>query len=77
MPARLVKNGAPSATPDGKRYLYAPRVSREVCVRKEARTFLDRVFGGSPSPPLAHFVREGDLGAAKLDELDERKESGS
>ena len=67
--ARLVKKEALGAQPDGKRYLYEPNVSREACVRQESRTFLDRVFGGSASPLLAHFVREGALGDAEIQEL--------
>ncbi|MDF1800903.1 MAG: BlaI/MecI/CopY family transcriptional regulator [Planctomycetota bacterium] len=67
--ARLVKKGALAATPDGKRYLYEPAISRDACVRRETRSFLDRVFGGSASPLLAHFVREGELGAGELEEL--------
>ncbi len=69
MLARLVKKGALTATPEGKRYLYEPAVSREACVRRETRSFLDRVFGGSASPLLAHFVREGQLDEGQLDEL--------
>lgn len=67
--ARLVKKGALSAEPDGKRYLYTPEVSRSDCVQRESRSFLDRVFGGSASPLLAHFVREGDLGDTEIQEL--------
>lgn len=67
--ARLVKKGALGAEPNGKRYLYSPLVSREACVRQESRTFLDRVFGGSASPLLAHFVREGELGETEIQEL--------
>ena len=67
--ARLIKKGALTATPEGKRYLYEPAVSREDCVRQESRTFLDRVFGGSASPLLAHFVREGGLGPEEIEEL--------
>ncbi len=69
MLARLVKKGALTATPQGKRYLYEPAVSREACVQRETRSFLDRVFGGSASPLLAHFVREGQLDEGQLDEL--------
>ena len=67
--ARLVKKGALAASPDGKRYLYEPVISRDACVRRETRSFLDRVFGGSASPLLAHFVREGELGAGELEQL--------
>ena len=67
--SRLVKKGALVATPEGKRYLYEPAVSQADCVRREAKTFMDRVFGGAASPLLAHFVREGELGEQQLEEL--------
>jgi BlaI family penicillinase repressor len=67
--SRLVKKGALSVEPDGKRYLYSAAVSRDACVRRESRTFLDRVFGGSASPMLAHFVREGGLNEKQIKEL--------
>lgn len=69
--SRLVNKGALNATPDGKRYLYQPAVSQDDCVRREAQSFLDRVFGGAASPLLAHFVREGELGPDQLAELRE------
>src|SRR3954447_22973551 len=37
---RFLAKGAVDYTPEGKRYLYRARVSREACVRKESRSFL-------------------------------------
>ena len=64
---------------EGRRYRYRPLVSREACVRAESASFLERVFGGSTSPLLAHFVREGRITREELDELhkllDEREDA--
>jgi BlaI family penicillinase repressor len=66
---RLVKKRALKATPDGKRYLYEPLVSMEDCVRRESRSFLQRVFGGEPAPMLLHLVRESKLSPHEIKEL--------
>lgn len=75
---RLVRKGALAFEVAGRHYLYAPRVSRDECVRKESRSFLERVFGGSASPMLLHMVREGDLSEEDVADLrralDERSE---
>jgi len=66
---RLVRKGVLRYRADGKRYLYAPAVSRHSCVRTEARTFVDRIFGGSVAPLLAHFVEETELSDKELERL--------
>jgi len=58
---RLMRKGVLGFEPEGKRYRYFPKVSREECVRNESRSFLDRVFGGALGPMLAHFVNETPL----------------
>ncbi|QDU69798.1 BlaI/MecI/CopY family transcriptional regulator [Engelhardtia mirabilis] len=68
---RLVKKGAVSFEALGKRYLYAPRISRGECVMAEGKSFVERVFGGSTKPLLAHFAREGELSADDIRELRE------
>ena len=69
--SRLVKKRAVEvkASPDGKKFLYRPRVSREECVRQESRTFLSRVFGGAAAAMLLHFVDETPLTAEELAQL--------
>ena len=66
---RLVKKGAVSFEAEGKRYFYAPCVSRDQCVMAESRSFAARVFGGSTKPLLAHFAREGELSSQDIAEL--------
>lgn len=58
---RLVQKGALDYEPDGRRYLYRPLVSEGACAAAATESFLDRVFGGSMRPMLAHFVRNRSL----------------
>ena len=66
---RLVKKGALKFKAEGKRYLYAPAVTRDACVRTEGRSFLDRVFGGAAGPLIAHFVEDAKLSNDEIAEL--------
>ena len=66
---RLVKKRALKFKAEGKRYLYAPAVTREACVRTEGRSFLDRVFGGAAGPLIAHFVEDAKLSKDEIAEL--------
>lgn len=67
--SRLVKKRALGYEVDGKRYRYYARVSRDECVQAESKTFLERVLGGSASPALAFFVREGRLSPKEVEEI--------
>ena len=58
---RLLKKGALSAEPDGRRYVYTARTSRTDWVREESRSFLHRMFGGKVAPLVAHFSERGEL----------------
>ena len=77
---RLARKGAISSRRDGRRYLYAPVLTREQWQAQESRGLLDRVFGGRVAPLLAHFSRSEKLSAKdaaelrKLIEQIERKE---
>ncbi|HEY1171337.1 MAG TPA: BlaI/MecI/CopY family transcriptional regulator [Verrucomicrobiae bacterium] len=66
---RLVKKKALAYQQDGRAYLYSPLVQEGDCVRAEAESFLQRVFGGSLQPMLAHFVEEKKLSPKELAEL--------
>ena len=66
---RLVKKGAVRFKEEGNRYLYRPALARDRYVDEEARSFVDRVFGGEATPMLLHFVERGKLSEADLEEL--------
>ncbi len=66
---RLVKKGALGFEVDGPRYRYHALVTRDECLRAESRSLLERFAGGSISPLLAQFVREGKLTPDEIAEL--------
>lgn len=66
---RLIRKGAVRAEREGRRYLYAPVLSREQWQAHESRSLLDRVFGGRVAPLLVHFSRTEKLSAKDVAEL--------
>ena len=66
---RLVKKRALGFKKEGRAYLYHPLVTEKNCVAAESRSFLGRVFGGSLSPMLAHFVENQKLSPGEIAEL--------
>lgn len=66
---RLVKKKALGFQKEGRAYLYRPLVREVDCVKAVSESFLDRVFGGSLTPMLAHFVEHRKLSAADIREL--------
>ena len=51
------------------RYVYRPAVSREQCVRREGRSFLEKAFGGDVAALVAHFVAEASLDRKQIQQL--------
>ena len=66
---RLVRKGALGFKKEGRAYLYRPVVKEEDCVAAASESFLERVFGGSLTPMLAHFVERKKLSAEEIREL--------
>ncbi|MBI2948859.1 MAG: BlaI/MecI/CopY family transcriptional regulator [Verrucomicrobia bacterium] len=66
---RLVKKKALGFKKEGRAYLYRPLVQEADCALAESESFLDRVFGGSLKPMLAHFVERRKLSAQEIQEL--------
>lgn len=66
---RLVKKKALGYKQEGRAYLYCPLVKETDCAVAESESFLDRVFGGSLQPMLAHLVERKKLTAAEIREL--------
>lgn len=66
---RLLTKGAISAERDGRRYLYAPVLTRDAWLGQESEGLLDRLFGGRVAPMVAHFTERGRLSKRDLAEL--------
>src|SRR3569623_1561000 len=58
---RPLKKQAVKAEREGRRYLYAPLLSREKYVSQESKGLLDRLFGGRVAPLVAHFSAQHTL----------------
>ncbi len=67
--ARLVRKKALDYEPQGRLYVYEPLVTERECVAAASESFLERVFGGSLKPMLAHFVERQKLTKKDLEEL--------
>jgi BlaI family penicillinase repressor len=66
---RLVRKGALDFKKEGRAYLYRPAVKEQDCVEAASSSFLERVFGGSLKPMLAHFVERKKLSESEIREL--------
>lgn len=66
---RLVQKGALGYEQEGRQYRYHPVVSEAECIRAERQSFLKRVYGGSLTPMLMHFIQDVDLSKQEIDEL--------
>jgi len=73
--ARLVRKKALGYQAKGRTYFYSPLVTEEQCVAVASESFLDRVFGGSLRPMLAHFVERRKLTREDLEEMSRLLES--
>jgi BlaI family penicillinase repressor len=67
--SRLVRKGALGFEKEGRGYLYRARVREKDCVDAVSESFLERVFGGSLRPMLAHFVERKKLSEEEIREL--------
>lgn len=67
--ARLAAKGALATEPQGNRFLYTPAVRRSACVADETRSFLDRLFGGTLRPLVAHCAEHHSLTKKDVAEL--------
>jgi len=66
---RLVGKKALGFRKEGRSYLYRPLVKETECVAAASDSFLERVFGGSLKPMLAHFVEQKRLSPEEIREL--------
>jgi predicted transcriptional regulator len=68
--SRLVDKQALTTTQDGRRYLYAPLISRENYARTAARKLSDRLFGGRATPLVAHLAEGRGLSDEDIADLE-------
>jgi BlaI family transcriptional regulator, penicillinase repressor len=66
---RLLKKGALTAEVDGRRYLYTPNLTRDIWLRSQSTSLLDRLFDGKVAPLVAHFSEHRKLTRDDIAEL--------
>jgi predicted transcriptional regulator len=66
---RLLRKGAICAERDGRRFLYAPKLSREDWLQQQSAGLLDRLFDGRVAPLVAHFCEHRKLSPGDIAEL--------
>jgi BlaI family penicillinase repressor len=66
---RLVKKRALGFKKESRAYLYYPLVAEKDCISAESESFLERVFGGSLQPMLAHFAESRALTPEEIAEI--------
>ncbi|HEX4049763.1 MAG TPA: BlaI/MecI/CopY family transcriptional regulator [Steroidobacteraceae bacterium] len=67
--SRLLRKGAVRATKEGRRFIYAPVLTREQWLSSESEGLLDRLFGGRVAPLVAHFSKQRKLSKRDLADL--------
>jgi BlaI family penicillinase repressor len=67
--ARLVQKKALGYEERGRAYVYSPLVNERECLATASESFLERFFGGSLKPMLAHFVGQQRLTKKEVEEL--------
>jgi predicted transcriptional regulator len=68
--SRLVGKGALDTEPDGRRFLYTPRIERSVYVGGESKRLVERLFGGRAAPLFAHLAENEALTAEDIAEIE-------
>lgn len=68
--SRLVTKRAVETEPQGKRFLYSPRIARADYAAGESRRLVDRLFAGSAAGLFAHLAEAEALSDADLSEIE-------
>lgn len=68
--ARLVAKQAVATEPDGKRFLYTPRIARAEFAAGESKRLVERLFGGSAAGLFAHLAEAEALTDKDLSQIE-------
>ena len=66
---RLIDKGAVNADKTTGVYRYSAALDEKECIGEEVRSFISRVFDGSPSHLVASLVRDGDISEKERAEI--------
>lgn len=68
--SRLVAKGVLATEPDGRRFLYSPKIERSAYVGTESRRLVERLFGGRAAPLFAHLAETEALSSEDIAEIE-------
>jgi len=68
--SRLVAKQAVETAPDGKRFLYSPRIARADFAAGESKRLVERLFGGSAAGLFAHLAEAEALTDRDLNQIE-------
>ena len=68
--SRLVAKQAVETAPDGKRFLYTPRIARSDYAAGESKRLVERLFGGSAAGLFAHLAEAEALSDKDLNQIE-------
>ncbi|MCZ8324228.1 MAG: BlaI/MecI/CopY family transcriptional regulator [Sphingomonadaceae bacterium] len=68
--SRLVAKQAVETAPDGKRFLYSPRIARSDFAAGESKRLVERLFGGSAAGLFAHLAEAEALSDKDLNQIE-------
>ena len=68
--SRLVTKGALATEPEGRRFLYTPRIERSDYVGTESKRLVERLFGGRAAPLFAHLAENEALTPDDIAEIE-------
>jgi len=66
---RLLKKKAITARPEGRRFIYAAKLSRDDYVAAESQHFVEKLFDGRVAPLVSHFSQAKGLTKEDIAEL--------
>jgi len=69
--SRLVKKGVVNYHVEGKSYRYYAVLTKDECIKKENREFINKIFNGSTMEFVASFIKNENLTKGEIKELRE------
>jgi len=67
--SRLVNKNAIEVKKDEPVYLYSPKISEEECIKKETKSFIEKVYDGSIHLLISNFIKDEKLSGEEIEEL--------
>ena len=68
---KMEQKGIVGHRPDGKKYLYFPKISKEKITKRRLNSIIDRVFSGSKLSFAEYFVNSNSFSPDELEALKE------